>query len=538
MPAVSLVARFELVLFLLAVIVVLELLARRLRLPPAAAFVLGGIALALVPAAPQLELDPDLALVLFLPPLIMSSAFFTVWRDFRANLRIILQLAVGAVAFTTLVVGAAAHLVMPSLPWAACFALGAIVSPPDSVAAKAVLQGLRLPRRVVVLLEGESLVNDASGLVLFRLAVAASLTGTFNAGEAVLSFAVLAIGGVAVGVLFGLAASMLMRRLHDPTLAIIATLLATWASYIGADAVGVSGVLSTVACGLVFGWKQHTDLTATTRTQARAVWRVVVFILESLVFILIGLSLRGVLDRLGIRDGDGATAVLAVLPAMAGIVAAVILSRFAWIFPAVYLPRWLIPAVRRRDPIPPIAVPIVMSWAGMRGVVSLAAALALPQAIPGRDFILATTFAVILTTVLVQGATLAPLILSLGLGKPAATASETLSESAARARVSAVQLAAVEARSKNPDGTQRHPRLLEQYGFRARAARRFSDEEAILLKDRNEHFSVVLDATAAGRAELLRLHRAGEIHDSVLQALEQELDLQEMSARRVIGDEL
>ncbi len=535
----SLVGRFELVLCLLAVIIALELAARRLRLPPAAAFVLGGIVLALIPQTPPLELDPDLALVLFLPPLIMSSAWFTVWREFRANLRIILQLAVGAVAFTTLVVGVVAHLVVPALPWAACFALGAIVSPPDAVAAKAVLQGLRLPRRVVVLLEGESLVNDASGLVLFRLAVAASLTGTFNAGEAAISFAGLAIGGTLAGIGFGYAALWLLRRLRDPTLAIIASLLTAWASYIVADEIGVSGVLSTVACGLVMGWQQHTVLTATTRTYAGVVWRVVVFILESLVFILIGLSLRAVLDRLGAQGGGGAAAALALLPAMAAVVAAVILSRFAWIFPAVHLPRWLVPALRRKDPIaPPAPVLVVMSWAGMRGVVSLAAALALPVQFPGRDFILVTTFAVILTTVLVQGATLAPLILKLGLGKPGATPSQTLSESAARARMAAKQLAAVEARSAAPDGTQRHPRLLEQYGYRARAASRFSEAEATLLEHRNEHFSVVLDAIAAGRAELLRLHRAGEIHDSVLQTLEQELDLEEISARRITGEEM
>jgi monovalent cation/hydrogen antiporter len=328
------VARFELVLLLLAIIIVLELAARRLRLPPAAAFVLGGIALALIPETPQAELDPDLALVLFLPSLLLSSAFFTVWRDFRANLRIILQLAVGAVAFTTLIVGLVAHLVVPSLPWAACFALGAIVSPPDAVAAKAVLQGLRLPPRLTVLLEGESLVNDASGLVLFRLAVAANLTGTFNAGSAALSFVVLAIGGVVAGLVFGLVASVLLKRLRDPTLSIIGSLLMAWASYIGADAIGVSGVLSTVTCGLVMGWRQHTVLTAITRTQARAVWGVVVFILESLVFILIGLSLRGVLNRLGGQGVDALTAVEAVLPAMGAIVATVVLTRFAWIVPA------------------------------------------------------------------------------------------------------------------------------------------------------------------------------------------------------------
>ena len=530
----SAVGRFELVLFLIVIIIVLELTARRLRLPPAAMFVLGGIVLALLPGIPEVELDPDLALVLFLPPLLLASAFFTVWRDFRANLRIILQLALGAVAFTTLIVGIVAHLVVPSLPWAACFALGAIVSPPDAVAAKAVLQGLRLPHRVVVLLEGESLVNDASGLVLFRLAVAASLTGTFNAGEAAVSFVVLAVGGVAAGLAFGAAASLILKRLRDPTLSILGSLLVAWASYIGAEAIDVSGVLSTVTCGLVMGWRQHTILTATTRTHARVVWETVVFVLESLVFILIGLSLRGVLSRLG--GFGGGSPVMALLPTVAAIVVTVILTRFAWIFPATYLPRWLIPALRLHDPIPPVAVPLVMSWAGMRGVVSLAAALALPDHFPGRDFILATTFAVILVTVLVQGATLAPLILALRLGNFAAAQTTMLTAGAARAKMAAAQLRAVEARSKTEDGKERHPRLLEQYGYRARAASRYSEAEDSLLEHRVEHFSVILDAIAAGRVELLHLHRSGEIHDSVLHALEQELDLEEMTARRLIGE--
>src|SRR5689334_3846070 len=280
------VGRFELVILLLAIIMVLELAARRLRLPPAAAFVLGGIALALIPGTPDVELDPDLALVLFLPPLLQASAFFTVWRDFRANLRIILQLAVGAVAFTTLIVGIVAHLVIPSLPWAACFALGAIVSPPDAVAAKAVLQDLRLPHRMVVLLEGESLVNDASGLVLYRLAVAAALTGTFSLSSAMLNFITLSAGGIVVGLGFGALASVLFTKLRDPTLNILGSFLIAWASYIGAEMLAASGVLSTVTCGLVMGWRQHTTLTAVTRRQARAVWGVLVFVLESMVFIL------------------------------------------------------------------------------------------------------------------------------------------------------------------------------------------------------------------------------------------------------------
>jgi CPA1 family monovalent cation:H+ antiporter len=527
------VAHFELILLLMALVIGLEVLARRLKLPPAAALIVGGIGLALVPGMPSLTLDPNLTLVLFLPPLLMASAYFTAWRDFKADLRIILQLAVGAVAFTTFVVGVVAHWLVPTLPWAACFALGAIVSPPDAVAAKAVLKGLALPPRMNVLLEGESLVNDASGLVLFRFAVAAALTGSFSAGHAAVSFVVLATGGVTLGILFGLASSFIISMLREPNLAIAASLLTAWVSYIGADAIGVSGVLATVACGLVVGWRQHEVLPADTRTQARAVWDIVVFVLESLIFILIGLSLRGVLARLG----GGWDAVFALLPSAAAIIGAVVLARFAWMFPATYLPRALVPALRRRDPYPPVAVPIVMSWAGMRGVVSLAAALSLPADFPGRDFILAMSFSVILATVLVQGATLGPLIRLLRLEGLILAGGASLPEAAARARLATAQLAAVESQSAQADGTQLHPRLVEQYNYRARAATHFSQAVDDLRTHRQAHFAVVLNAVTAARAELLKMHRAREIHDSVLHTLEQELDLEEMAARRFAGEE-
>ncbi len=526
------VLRFELILLLMSVVVALELLARRLRLPPAAAFILGGVALALVPGLPNLQLDPGLVLVLFVPPLLQAGAFFTVWRDFRADLRIILQLAVGAVLFTTLAVGVTAHWIVPGLPWAACFALGAIVSPPDAVSAKAVLHGLRLPQRMLVLLEGESLVNDATGLVLYRFAVAAVLTGAFSVGGAVLSFGVLAAGGVIAGIVFGLAASSLMGRLSEASLSIVASFLAAWVSYIAGEALGVSGVLSTVTCGLVMGWRQHTALSATVRTQARAVWDVIVFVLESLIFILIGLSLRGVLARLG---GDW-EAIAGPLPAISAIVGVVVLARFAWIVPLTYVTRALSPSLRRRDPYPPIGVPIVMSWAGMRGVVSLAAALALPEGFPGRDFILVATFAVILATVLVQGTTLAPLIRALHLDRYVARQSTLLSEAEARARMARAQLAAIERESLQPDGTHRHPRLVEQYSHRAHAAARFSEAGQVLAEDRAAHFGAVLAAVIAGRAESLHLYQVGAIHELVLAALERELDLEEMSARRFLEE--
>jgi Na+/H+ antiporter len=526
------VSRFELILILMAANVVLELLARRLRMPPAAAFILGGIALALIPGTPDVEIDPDLVLVLFLPPLLLAAAYFTVWRDFRANLRIILGLAIGAVTFTTAAVGLAAHWMDPSLPWAACFALGAIVSPPDAVSAKAVLQRVSLPPRVTLLLEGESLVNDATGLVLYRFAVAAALTGTFSAGHAVLSFGGLALGGIALGLAFGWLVSALLIRLRDPTLSVIASFLTAWVSYIAGDWLHVSGVLSTVACGVMMGGRQHTILSAATRSQASAVWQVVGFVLESLIFILIGLSLRSVAQRLG----GNWHAIATLAPAVWAIIATVILSRFVWILPVTYLSRFLSPSLRRRDPYPPLAVPIVMSWAGMRGVVSLAAALALPEGFPGRDFILAATFAVILVTVLVQGATLAPLIRVLRLSGFTSQPTDTLSEHQARARMAAAQLAEVERLSAQGDENHHHPRLIEQYNYRARAASRFSEAADSLADHKREHFKVVLAAVAAGRAEILRLHHARSLHDKVLEILEHDLDLEEMSARRHLGE--
>lgn len=521
--------RFEIVLLLIAMIVVLEMLAQRLQLPRAAALIVGGIGLAMIPGTPNIELDPDLVMVLFLPPLLMSSAWFTAWRDFRADIRIIMQLAVGAVVFTTLVVGVVAHLVQPTLPWGACFALGAIVSPPDAVAAKAILQKLPLPQRVIVLLEGESLVNDASGLVLFRLAVAATLTGVFSPTHAVLQFSWLTAGGVALGVAFAYVSIFVLKRIDDADLSVVWGFLTAWISYIAAEKIGVSGVLSTVSCGMVMGWRQHDLLSAVTRTRSAAVWGVVVFLLESLMFVLIGLSLRGMLIRLG-----GSEALLELLPSTMAIVAAVIVARFAWIFPTTYIPRALIPMLRARDPYPPPSVPFIMSWAGIRGVVSLAAALSLPEAFPGRDLILAVTFAVILATVLLQGSTLAPLVRLLSGAGIGSLHNSKLSEADARARIAAAQLAAVEKESLEPDGSHRHPRLMEQYSYRVRASARFSEEPEILTSHRADHFTAVLAAISAGRKELLRMHRDDQIHDSVLHAIEQELDLEEITVKRFV----
>jgi NhaP-type Na+/H+ or K+/H+ antiporter len=316
------VEAFELALGLLALIIALYWLALKLRLPPSAALLVGGGALAFLPGLPAISLDPALALVLFLPPLLMDGAYTTPLVRFRRHLPGILSLAIGAVVFTTLTIGVVTHWLVPELPWAACFALGAIVSPPDAVSARAVLKGVTLPRRLTALLEGESLLNDATGLILFRCAVAAALSGVFDAGDTVRDFAILAIGGVFAGLVIGATWVFVAKYLRDETLVVVTSTLLGWAAYLAGEALHVSGVLTTVTAGLVAGWYQHVIFSAQTRLVGHAFWRIMVFALEAMVFILIGLSLRGTIERMGGIEAVPASMVWAVL----GVVLAVALS--------------------------------------------------------------------------------------------------------------------------------------------------------------------------------------------------------------------
>ena len=516
------VQTFELVLILLAAVVALSWAAARLHMPHSAALLVGGGALAFVPGLPPVSLDPELALVLFLPPLLLDGAYYTALGRFRRHLPGILSLAVGAVVFTTLVVGWVTHWLVPSLPWAACFALGAIVSPPDAVAARAVLQHVQLPRRLRALLEGESLLNDATGLVLFRFAVAATLSGTFDAGAAAGSFFVLLLGGAVVGLAVGTTWMAAIARMRDQTLVVATSTLLCWSAYLAGEAIHVSGVIATVAAGLVFGWRQHVIMPARVRMQGNAFWRTLVFGLEALVFILIGFSLRGALDRAG-----GAGEVLARMTGpVLGIVAAVVVARFVWVFGS----DALLVAVRRLGV--KRARPLgwrqasVLGWAGMRGVVTLAVALTLPAAMPGRDLMLVAAFAVILATVIVQGGSLGWFIRA---SRPVDTDPPApMDLPASEAAVARAKLAAAERLAYAPDGTLVHPQLLKFYQDRAQATERYAANADVFMENIRPHFDAMLEAIAAGRAELIRLHRAGQIEDEVLHDLEQDLDLEEM----------
>jgi Na+/H+ antiporter len=518
------VETFELVFALLMAVLLLHWVAARAGLPPAVALLVGGGALAFLPGLPVISLDPELVLVLFLPPLLMDGAYFTEIAAFRRHIGGILSLAVGAVIFTTLVVGVVVHWLVPTLPWAACFALGAIVSPPDAVSARAVLQRVKLPRRLTTLLEGESLLNDATGLVLFRFAVAAALTGAFDAGQASMSFAFLALGGVVVGGAVGGLWVFLHRHLRDDMLMIAASVILCWAAYLAGEAVHVSGVIATVTAGLVYGWYQHVIFSANVRIRGNSFWQVMVFLFEALVFILIGFSLRGVLERIGGIETAWETMALPV----AGVVVAVTLARFAWVFGNDALLASLNRAgLASKGPLGPRAA-TVLSWAGMRGVVTLAVALTLPESMPGRDLMLVTAFAVILVTVLMQGTTLGLVIRAAALRDRDPPA--RLNLSGAEAAMAQAQLAAVEANAYAPDGTLLHPRLLENYRLRARQATSYSGNAEAFADDIAAHFDMVIAAVTAGRVELVRLQRAGDIDDETLHNLERDLDLEELTA--------
>jgi monovalent cation/hydrogen antiporter len=516
---------FELVIAMLLAIIALHWIARRLALPPSVALLAGGAVLAFLPGVPVIKLDPGLVLVLFLPPLLMDGAWFISIRHLRRHAIGVASLAIGAVVFTTIVVAVVTHRLLPSLPWAACAALGAIVSPPDAVSARAVLQRVKLPRRLLMLLEGESLLNDASGLVLFRFAVAAAVTSTFSIPDAVGSFCLLALGGTLIGIGVGTAWVLLVRRLGDEYLMIAASTLMPWAAYLLGELTHVSGVIATVTTGLIMGWHQHTVLSASVRRRGASFWTVMVFLMEASVFMLIGSSLRGVVARVG---GFGMTLAHMGTPILL-ILLAMTLARVIWVLGSdITIMGCRALGMRRYTPLGARCA-TVLSWAGMRGVVTLALALSLPEGFPGRDFILVTAFTVILCTVLIQGTSLGLLIRLVGLDGPE-PGEPQLTVSQAEVAMAQAQIKVIEKRAYDSEGKLVHPRLLERYQRKATMTAEYAGQEERYAPQLHAHFDLVLEAIAAGRAELLRLYRGGQIDEAVLVELERDLDLEELSA--------
>jgi CPA1 family monovalent cation:H+ antiporter len=513
---------------LLAAAAALLAIAQFVRVPYPILLVLGGLGLGLVPGMPRIELAPDLVLVAVLPPLLYGTAFFTSLRELRANVRPITLLALGLVLTTMVAVAVAAHALIPGLSWPGAFVLGAIVSPTDPTAATAIAQRLGLPRRLISLIEGESLVNDGTALVAYRFAVAAVVTGSFSLADASGRFLLNVVGGVAIGLAVGFVIRNVRRRLDNPPVEITISILSGYFAYLPAQAAGVSGVLAAVAVGIYMGWYTPELTTAQLRLQGTAVWGILFYLLNALLFGLIGLQLPAILDALsGISTGT-------LIRYAVTVTAVVTAARFAWIFSTTYLPRLLRPGASRDDSRPTWQASAVLAWSGMRGAVSLAAALALPLTtdsgapFPDRDLIVFLTFAVILGTLVVQGLTLPGLIRVLDLEDDGLAEKEE-----AKARIHAAEAALERLEELIDEEWVREDtaeRLRGLYGFRRdRFRSRFEPAGDGELDARSADYQRLRrELLDAERRAVLELRRAGRIDDEVMRRVVRDLDLEDL----------
>ncbi|QOV88604.1 Na+/H+ antiporter [Humisphaera borealis] len=522
----------ELIIILLVATAALAWLASRVRVPYPIFLTLAGLGISQLSRLSHghfrpVELNPEVVFLIFLPPLLYHAGLMTSWRDFRSNLRAISMLAVGLVLFTMIAIAFVAHYAI-GIGWGPAFVLGAIISPPDAVAATAITQRLRVPKRIVTILEGESLVNDASALIAYRVAIAAVAGGVFSLGDAGMKFVIAATGGIAVGYAVGKIMVWIRPRIHDPSVEGFVALLIPYIAFLPAEWLHLSGVLSVVTAGVFVGRKVPQIATSHGRLRLYAVWDTLVFLLNGLIFILIGLQLPAVIERLEMQSWGSLTGNVLVIGSTA------ILVRILWVFPAAYLPR-LIPSIRRREPWPDPRQVFLVSWVGLRGIVSLAAALALPLAIPSgadfpsRDLIIFITFGVILMTLVGQGLTLPLVIKALRIG---ADDIEEREEEVARlqlanAALSRLQVMAILDESAVPmidRVRQPYEQRLNYYGPRRRGI--IIDDAAANCKTTDD---VLRAALGAEREMLLKLRDTGEIGDDVLRKLQMELDLQEAS---------
>jgi monovalent cation/hydrogen antiporter len=522
-------SKFQIFLILLAVLAGTCLLARRVHIAPAILLLLAGTAIAFVPGMPTLELPPDLVLLVVLPPLIYSASVAMSWREFWYNLRPIILLAVGCVIFTAAAVAAATHYLL-GLPWNVGFLLGAIVAPPDAVAPLAIARRLGIPRRVLVVLEGEGLANDATALILYRFAVAAIASGMFSFPKAIGEFSAIIVGEIAFGAAVGWLSLRARHYARDPQIEITLSLITPYVAYWLPQHVGGSGVIATVACGLYMSWNGPLWISSATRLQGIFFWNLVIYLIEGMLFLLTGSQMRMLYEKSKAFPLDD------ILIATALVTAIIVVARFAWVYPAIYLPRMISASLRKRDPSPPWQNAFILSFAGVRGAVSLAAALSLPfaldggEAFPYRDLILFVTFGVIFITLVGLGLSLPSVVTWLDVSR--AARDERVVEHDAEI---AGRREALEAALKSLDA------LVEN--------RELSGEVVKLLRARHEIRSIQLplsldpdkcDLPAAG-AELTReliaaerkfihaLLREGRITDEARRRIERDLDLEEAS---------
>ena len=519
------ISQGELILICLVVVALLSIVARRIRIPSSILLTIAGIFLALVPALPTLYLQPQLVFNLFLPPLIYPAALYTSWRDFRSNLRPILSLAILLVLLTMTVIAALFHYVT-GFPWAVGFVFGALISPPDAVAALSITQNLRVPRKIIVILEGESLINDATSFISFRFAVAAVMTGAFSLGAASLQFLFAATGGVIVGLAIGWVATRVQKGLDDPPVQTMFSLLTPYVAYFTGERLHVSGILAVVITGIYYGWRAPRILTGRMRLQAIPVWDMVVFILNGMLFMLIGLQLPQVLRALA------PTGIAQVLGLAVIIVIVMVLVRFVWMFGMSYFPGTL---ARRRKNRFPWQQTTLIAWTGLRGADSLAGALAIPfllpngAAFPARDIILLLTFCVIFGTLVVQGLTVTPLVRWLGVVDDHTTERE---ERLARLKANEMALARLE---ELESSHQAKPETIER--LRAEYLDRIGQLGAESPHQSRRLYSADFEELACEllhteRETVITLRNEEAISDQALRRIQRDIDLAEARLHR------
>jgi CPA1 family monovalent cation:H+ antiporter len=504
---------------LLVALGALLVLSPTLRLPLPILLVLGGVVIGFVPGLPHVSLPPDVVLVGVLPPLLYSGAFFTSLRELRRNKRPVSLLAFGVVGATMATVAVVAHEWI-GLPWAVSFTLGAIVSPTDALAATEITSRLGAPRRIVSLIEGESLVNDGTALVLYKAAAGAAVGGAFSlldtSGRIVLNV----VGGIAIGLAVGWVVRQVRRRLDNPPVEVAIALLSGYLAYLPAVAIGVSGVLAAVTIGVYMGWYTPELTNERTRLAGDSFWEIFVFVVNALLFVLVGLQLRGIVDAL---SGTSTWRLAGYALLVSGVVAA---TRIVGVPIVAYVPRLLFRTIRENDPYPPWQWLAVISWAGMRGAVSLVAALALATDFPDRELIIFLTFAVIVATLVVQGLTLPVLIRVLGVHDDGAADRED-----AKARIKAAEAALARLEELVADGAVREDtaeRLRGALSFRANRFRaRFDEDDDGAIEERSIAYQRVMrELIAAEQSALIRLRNARVIDDNVMQRVQRDLDLE------------
>ena len=518
----------ELLLGLMVAVAALSVVARWVGKPYPILLVIGGLVLGFFPGLPDVHLDPDMVLLVFLPPLLYGAAIFTSLRELIGSWRPIALLSIGLVILTTCAVAVVAHALIPSMPWAAAFVLGAVVAPTDALAATSITRKLGVPRRIVTVIEGESLMNDGTALTLYSVGVTAVVTGSFSAAHAGFDFVGDVAGGVLAGLAVGWLASAVRGWLDDPPVEVTISLATGYAAYLPAEALGLSGILAAVTSGIYLAWKAPVIASPDTRLRAYAVWEIVTFLLNAFLFILIGLQLPVVLDGLQSRSASE------LVGYAAAVIAAVVGIRMLWGFTVVYLVRALDPRLRDgRLPRSTWQGRTVIAWAGMRGAVSLAAALALPLTthagapFPARDLIIFLSFAVILFTLVVQGLTLPALIRKLGIEEDDVEEREEFAARIAAAEAALARLEALGSEEWARDDTVERMKSLYNYRRRRFTARADGDDSDGIEERSAAYQRLIREVLNAQRDELLRLRRDREISDDVMRRVQRDLDLED-----------